>query len=88
MLKSVYWKQTYEVGSRRGKSRAIILPSELVRHFEINQGTLMEIRPSKRGDDKVFTMRIINSKYDLDVLMPANKSLATSCRQAPGLETQ
>lgn len=88
MLKSVYWKQSYEVGSSRGKSRAIILPSELVRHFEINQNTLVEIRPSDKGKNKILMMRIINSKNDLDVTMSADKSFATPGEQAPGLETQ
>ena len=88
MLKSVYWKQSYEVGSRKGKSRAIILPSELVRYFKIKQHTLMEIRPSFNGQHKILTMRIINSKNDLGIEMPAEESIATSCEQASGLETQ
>jgi hypothetical protein len=88
MVKAVYWKQSYEVGSRKGKSRAIILPSELVRLFEINQHTLMEIRPSNKGNQRMLTMRIINSKNDLDIGMPANENLASPCEQASALETQ
>jgi hypothetical protein len=43
---------------------------------------------SIKENQKLLTTRIVKSKNDPNIVMPANESLATSCKQASGSESQ
>jgi hypothetical protein len=60
MSKSVYALQPYYVGSKRGKSLAIVLPVHLVRKYSLNESTIFLVR-----SDESKNIITLESMYDL-----------------------
>lgn len=58
MLKSVYALQPYHVGSKKGKSLAIVLPFALVRKYSFNESTVFILRTNEYKN--LITLESIN----------------------------
>jgi len=48
-IQKIHVAQPYQVGSKGGKSLAVIIPSKLAKQFNINCSTVFILRPSTNG---------------------------------------
>ncbi|MGD9674797.1 MAG: hypothetical protein AB7U98_15125 [Candidatus Nitrosocosmicus sp.] len=48
-IQKIHVTQPYQVGSKSGKSLAVIIPSRLAKQYNINSSTVFLIRPSTNG---------------------------------------
>jgi len=60
-MKSVYVLQPYYVGSKRGKSLALIIPSKIVKKFHLNVSTVFAL-----STDEIAKGITLKSISDLD----------------------
>jgi hypothetical protein len=49
-MKSVYVIQPYQVGSKRAKSLAMVIPAKIVREYNINASTIFTLKPDHRNE--------------------------------------
>jgi hypothetical protein len=52
-MKSVYVVQPYQVGSKKAKSLAVVIPAAVVKKCHINSSTIFALRP---GDENEILM--------------------------------
>lgn len=53
-MKSVYALQPYQVGSKNGKSLAIVIPAQIAKKYDIDTSTIFTLR----GDDRTRTVTL------------------------------
>jgi hypothetical protein len=53
-MKSVYALQPYQVGSRNGKSLAIVIPAQVAKKYDIDTSTIFALK----GDDSARTVTL------------------------------
>jgi hypothetical protein len=49
-MKSVYVIQPYEVGSKKAKSLAVVIPATVVKKYRINSSTIFALRPEDEDE--------------------------------------
>ena len=78
MIEKVFSIQPYRVGTRNGKSLALIIPAKIVKEQKINTSTVFLIKPEEK--------RIILERINLseETSIPANKSFQASGQQVSG----
>jgi hypothetical protein len=78
MIEKVFSIQPYKVGTRNGKSLALIIPAKIVKEQKINTSTVFLIKPEEK--------RIILERINLseEISIPANKSFQASGQQVSG----
>ena len=84
--KSVYVIQPYEVGTRKRKSLAMIIPAKYARDNQIDRSTVFVIKNNEENGSIIFH-RI--KSVELEGSMPTGESFQTTSSQpAPSVETQ
>jgi antitoxin component of MazEF toxin-antitoxin module len=60
-MKYVYALQPYQVGSKNGKSLAIVIPAEVAKKYNIDTSTIFALK----GDDdtKIVTLRTVQGAH-------------------------
>lgn len=78
--KSVFAIQPYQVGSKRGKSLAIIIPSEITKKYNIDKSTVLTLRFDEIR--KTILLRTIDEiTQHHGSMMSAGESLEASSQQ-------
>jgi antitoxin component of MazEF toxin-antitoxin module len=90
-MKSIYVLQPYHVGSRNGKSLAMVIPAEVAKACNIDISTAFALRVDRSR--KHITLESINEinerKEDKSEIIPAGESFQTTSSQpVPSVETQ
>jgi antitoxin component of MazEF toxin-antitoxin module len=82
-MKSIYVLQPYRVGSRNGKSLAMVIPAEVAKACNIDVSTAFALRVDRSG--KHITVESINEinerNEDKSEIKPAGESFQTSSNQ-------
>ena len=73
--KSIYAIQPYEVGSKKGKSMAIVLPAQLVKQNRINTSTILALQT--QSNSKTIILHLVNDIEQNKKITPAEDSLET-----------
>jgi hypothetical protein len=56
-MKSVYVIQPYQVGSKRAKSLAMVIPAKIVREYNINASTIFTLKPDHRNEIRLHVLK-------------------------------
>lgn len=60
-MKSVYALQPYQVGSKHGRSLAIVIPAKVAKMYNIDTSTIFTLR---RDEDKgTITLQMVKGSY-------------------------
>ena len=81
LYKKIYAIQPYEVGQKERKSTAMIIPSGIVKEFNIDKNTVLILRPHQNGTLTIETIRG-SEQFDQKSMIPVEKSIAASNQQA------
>jgi hypothetical protein len=49
-MKSVYVIQPYQVGSKKAKSLAMVIPAKVVKKYKIDASTIFALRPDEKNE--------------------------------------
>ncbi len=63
-MKALHILQPYHVGSRRGRSLAVIIPAEVVREYCIDTSTVFALRTN--ANEKKVILQMVNGLEDSD----------------------
>lgn len=67
MMKSLYILQPYSVGSKKGKSLVVLIPSEIVKKYKIDTSTAFALRGvDKTNSIVLYTLSGIDQKMVID----------------------
>jgi antitoxin component of MazEF toxin-antitoxin module len=64
-MKSVYVVQPYQVGSKRAKSLAMVIPAKVVKKFNIDASTIFTLRPTDKREIQLRVMeefKVVHTK--------------------------
>ena len=82
-MKKLYTLQPYMVGSKKGKSLAVVIPSEVVKTCNIDTSTVFTLR----GDEKTktVTLQTVQRLDENIVTRSAGQRLEASSQQISGV---
>jgi hypothetical protein len=72
-VKSVYVIQPYEVGSKRAKSLAMVIPAKVVKKFNIDTSTIFTLRPTDKREIQLRVMEEYKVAYTNEAAAPLDK---------------
>ncbi len=83
-MKNVYALQPYQVGSKNGKSLAIVIPAKVAKKYNIDTSTIFTLK----GDDNTKTVTLQTmQRLDKNItFIPAGQSLEASSQQISGVQ--
>jgi hypothetical protein len=84
--KSTYAIQPYHVGRKDRKSLAVIIPAKVAKEFNVNTSTIFAIQTDKQN--KILTLRMIETSYERNIMTPAGRTLNSFSQQVSTASTQ
>jgi deoxyribodipyrimidine photolyase len=82
-IQSLEKNKPYNVGSKKGKSTALVIPHRVVKEYKIDTSTVFLLQTNNQKT--MITLKAIpyaKEKQEQNVTMPANESSPTSTQQA------
>jgi hypothetical protein len=82
MMRKMYVLQPYEVGSKRSKSLALLIPAKMVREYNINTSTVFALRANSGTKTITLQQTLYPIDNEQEMTIPTGESLNPTNQQA------